>query len=201
MTDGPVGLRPISHRDAARWRQVRAANVEWLRPWEATSPLPRQAPLGFHAMVGALRREARAGRVLPFVMTFGGRLVGQLTVGNVQYGSLRGAHIGYWIARDFAGRGITPTAVALATDHAFTALGLHRIEIAMRPENQPSRRVAEKLGFRYEGERSAFLHIDGEWRDHLVYVMLAGDVPGGVLAGWRARGASDGRSSAWPSGE
>jgi len=163
---------------------VRAASADWLQPWEATSPLPRQPTLGFHGMVSALRREARAGRVLPFVVTEGGELVGQLTVGNIQYGSLRGAHIGYWISQDHAGRGIIPTSVALATDHAFTALQLHRIEIAMRPENRPSRRVAEKLGFRYEGERSAFLHIDGEWRDHLVYVMVAGDVPEGVLERW-----------------
>lgn len=103
-------------------------------------------------MVSALRREARAGRVLPFVVTVDGELVGQLTVGNVQYGSLRGAHIGYWVARDHAGRGIIPTAVAMATDHGFNVLRLHRIEIAMRPENRPSRRVAEKLGFRYEGK-------------------------------------------------
>jgi ribosomal-protein-alanine N-acetyltransferase len=136
-------------------------------------------------MVTALRREARSGRVLPFVVTFDGTLVGQLTVGNIQYGSLRGAHIGYWISQEYAGRGIIPTAVAMATDHAFGGLGLHRVEIAMRPENLPSRRVAEKLGFRYEGERASFLHIDGEWRDHLVYVMFDRDVPEGVLERWR----------------
>ena len=135
-------------------------------------------------MVSALRREARAGRTLPFVITYDDELVGQLTVGNVQYGSLRGAHIGYWIAQEYAGRGIVTTAVALAVDHAFRALRLHRIEIAMRPENGPSRRVAEKLGFRYEGERAAFLHIDGEWRDHQVYVMLDSDVPEGVIERW-----------------
>jgi ribosomal-protein-alanine N-acetyltransferase len=163
---------------------VRAASAEWLRPWEATSPIPRQAPLRFHAMVSALRREARAGRVLPFVVTYDDELVGQLTIGNVQYGSLRGAHIGYWIGADHAGRGIIPTAVALACDHAFRALRLHRLEIAMRPENQPSRRVVEKLGFRFEGERGAFLHIDGDWRDHLVFVLNAEDAPEGVLERW-----------------
>ena len=103
----------------------------------------------------------------------------------MQYGALRGAHIGYWIGQEYAGRGIIPTAVALAVDHGFSTLHLHRLEIAMRPENGPSRRVAEKLGFRFEGERSAFLHIDGEWRDHLIYVMVAGDVPEGVLERWR----------------
>ncbi len=169
----------------AAWRHVRAASAEWLRPWEATNPDPRQPSVGFHSMVAGLRREARAGRMLPFVVTYHGRLVGQLTVGGVHYGSLRAAHIGYWIGADHAGRGIIPTAVALATDHAFASLRLHRIEIAMRPENMPSRRVAEKLGFRYEGDREAYLHIDGDWRDHRVYVLLAGEIPEGVAERWR----------------
>jgi ribosomal-protein-alanine N-acetyltransferase len=164
---------------------MRARNVAWLKPWEATAPAAQPVPLGFHSMVAALRREARSGRVLPFVVTYDGELVGQLTIGSVQYGSLRGASIGYWVGEEFAGRGIIPTAVALATDHAFTTLRLHRVEISMRPENTPSRRVTEKLGFRFEGERPKFLHIDGQWRDHLVYVLLADEVPGGVLKRWR----------------
>jgi ribosomal-protein-alanine N-acetyltransferase len=163
---------------------MRQRNADWLRPWEATSPGERSGPLGFHAMVTALRGEARAGRTLPFAVTFEGSLVGQLTVGGIQYGSLRGASIGYWIDEAHAGRGIIPTAVALATDHAFNVLRLHRVEISMRPENARSMRVAEKLGFAFEGERRAFLHIDGEWRDHLVYVLLAGEVPEGVLERW-----------------
>ncbi len=53
------------------------------------------------------------------------------------------------------GRGVMPTAVALAADHCFTALGLHRIEVNIRPENAASLRVVEKLGFREEGTRAA----------------------------------------------
>jgi ribosomal-protein-alanine N-acetyltransferase len=137
-------------------------------------------------MVNALRAEARAGRVLPFVVTYEGRLVGQLTMGGVTYGSLRSGHIGYWVDQRVAGRGVIPTAVALVCDHAYRALKLHRVEIAMRPENVASKRVAEKLGFRYEGIRPAFLHIDGDWRDHLVYALHAEEVPEGLLARWRS---------------
>ena len=151
LTDGPVGLRPIRRRDASAWREVRRRNVDWLRPWEATQPNPDAPPPTFGSMVNALRAEARAGRVLPFVVTYEGRLVGQLTMGGVTYGSLRSGHIGYWVDQRVAGRGVIPTATALACDHAFRALRLHRIEIAMRPENLASKRVAEKLGFRARG--------------------------------------------------
>ena len=55
----------------------------------------------------------------------------------------------------------------------------------VRPENAPSLRVVDKLGFRYEGLRPRYLHIDGEWRDHVTYVLNSEDVPGGLLARWR----------------
>ncbi len=184
LTFGDIGLRPIKQRDAREWRTVRARNADWLRPWEATTPDPsRDVPPTYGVMVRRLRSEAADGRVMPFVITYAGRLVGQLTVGSITWGSLRGAHIGYWIDREFAGRGITPTAVALVTDHCFS-IGLHRIEINVRPENVASRRVAEKLGFRFEGLRPSYLHIDGAWRDHVVYALTAEEISGGVLNRW-----------------
>jgi ribosomal-protein-alanine N-acetyltransferase len=184
LSHGEVGLRPIRRGDSREWRDVRSRNAEWLRPWEATTPDPtREVPPTFGIMVRRLRSEAHAGRAMPFVVTYRGRLVGQLTVGGITWGSLRGAHIGYWIDREFAGRGITPTAVALATDHCFS-IGLHRIEVNIRPENHASRRVAEKLSFRSEGLRPSYLHIDGEWRDHLVFAMTSDEARGGLLNRW-----------------
>jgi len=190
LTEGSVGLRPLRQRDSREWRSVRARNADWLRPWEATSPEPElDAPPTYAAMVRRLRTEARDGRTMPFVVTFGGDLVGQLTVGGISWGSLRSAHVGYWVDRRVAGRGIMPTAVAMATDHCF-ATGLHRIEVNIRPENVASRRVVEKLGFRPEGLRPRYLHIDGDWRDHLSFALTADEVPGGLVARWLASAGS-----------
>jgi ribosomal-protein-alanine N-acetyltransferase len=186
LTEGSIVLRPLRQRDSRDWRTVRARNAEWLRPWEATSPDPAtDAPPTYSAMVRRLRNEAREGRTMPFVITFGDRLVGQLTVGGISWGSLRSVNIGYWVDQRVAGRGIMPTAVAMATDHCFD-IGLHRVEINIRPENLASRRVVEKLGFRSEGLRPRYLHIDGDWRDHLSFALTAEEVPGGLVARWNA---------------
>ena len=82
--------------------------------------------------------------------------------------------------------GSDTTAVALAVDHCFGPVGLHRIEINSRPENTRSLRVVEKLGFRDEGLRERLLHIDGAWRDHVGYALTSEDVAaeGGLLARW-----------------
>ena len=73
----------------------------------------------------------------------------------------------------------------MSLDYCLDNLRLHRIEVNIRPENFPSRRVAEKLGLRLEGERPGYLHIAGQWRDHLTYVAFAGDFPHGVLEAYR----------------
>lgn len=191
LAEGDIVLRPIRARDQRAWREVSSRNREWLRRWEATVPPPPPGRVAgprptFRQMVRFLRAEASAGRMLPFVVTYRGALVGQLTVGGITWGSMCSANIGYWIDEAVAGRGIMPTAVALATDHCFRVLGLHRVEVCIRPENTPSRRVVEKLGFREEGLRARYLHIDGDWRDHLVYVLTAEEAPEGLLARWRA---------------
>jgi ribosomal-protein-alanine N-acetyltransferase len=190
LTDGHVGLERINRKHGTAWREARVASSDWLAPWDATVPPGAPAaPPNFNTMVRRLNRETKEHRMLPLAITWDGRFVGQLTVGGITWGSQRGAHMGYWVDRRFAGRGIMPTAVALATDYAFFELGLHRIEINIRPENTPSKRVVEKLGFREEGIRLRFLHIAGDWRDHLCYALTSEEVPQGLVARWHALNA------------
>lgn len=193
ISEDDITLRPLRLRDARAWREVRAHNREWLKPWDGT--LPPEAtisqPLGevpgsFGQMVRRQRREAAQGRLLPWAIVTD-RLIGQLTVGGIAYGSLRGAYIGYWIDERAAGRGIMPRAVAMACDYCFDTLRLHRIELNIRPENRASLRVVEKLGLREEGLRPGYLHIDGEWRDHRTFAVLSDEFPGGLRARLRAR--------------
>ncbi|KOX16027.1 GCN5 family acetyltransferase [Nocardiopsis sp. NRRL B-16309] len=188
MREGPVVLRPLRLRDAVALRDTRARNEEWLRPWEPTYPEMPLRTTGLSPYIGmlqAIRREARHGLSMPWAITYDGRFVGQLTVGAIVWGSARSAQVGYWVDSGHAGRGITPTAVALAVDHAFFHVGLHRIEANIRPENRASRRVVAKLGFRDEGVRRRQLHIDGAWRDHICYAVTAEEVPHGLLRRWR----------------
>ena len=179
-------MRPIQVADARTWSQLRRRNVEWLKPWEATLPPGSAAPPAtVRAMIRELRTQAKQGRALPFVVTYDRAMVGQLTVNGITWGSACWAQVGYWIDNAYAGRGIMPTAVALATDHCFFTLGLHRIEVAIRPENTASLRVVEKLGFRVEGKSPRYLHIDGDWRDHIVFGLTSDEVPQGLLNRWR----------------
>jgi ribosomal-protein-alanine N-acetyltransferase len=169
-----IFLRPLRFRDRLMWNKVRAENRDWLSPWEATIPAISQESYkelpSYFEMVRILNREARNGRSFSFAIWHGTNLIGQISLGGVIYGAMRGGHIGYWIDRNFANRGYTTAAVKIITQYAFEVLKLHRVEINLRPENASSRRVAEKAGFIFEGDRPRYLHIDGQWRDHICFV-------------------------------
>ena len=177
-----VTLRPLRASDATPWRDARRRNAAWLSRWDATAPPGADArPVTFRALIRRLTRSARDGASLPFAVEVDGRFAGQLTINNIVRGSAQFASVGYWLDQDFAGHGVMPRAVAMAIDHAFLAVGLHRIEIAIRPENSNSLRVVEKLDIPEVGYAPRFLHIDGDWRDHRLYAITKEDVPHGLL--------------------
>ncbi len=180
---GPVSIRLVRQRDARTLQNELLSNRSWLRPWEATSP---DGPVSFDMRLGVRRllQQYRDGGGVPLVMEYQGEIAGQLNVWGIARGSLSSATIGYWVSERFAGLGITPTSVALATDLCFRELQLHRMEICIRPENAASLRIVEKLGFRYEGMRRRYIHIDGDWRDHYCFALVREEVPEGVLRRW-----------------
>jgi ribosomal-protein-alanine N-acetyltransferase len=186
LSHGDVQLRVIRTRDTRVIEQLLVDNRDWLKPWEATSA---DAPRRFdvRGQIRGLLRSLDDHSGIPFVIQLDGQVVGQLNVANMLYGSVSSAVIGYWLSEDVAGRGIAPTAVGLVTDYLFTVVGLHRVEIDIRPENVASLKVVEKLGFRYEGLKQRYIHINGDWRDHYVFALTREEVPSGVMNRWLRR--------------
>ncbi|MEU8327050.1 GNAT family protein [Micromonospora sp. NPDC048839] len=199
LADGPVLLRPYRRSDAVPWSEIRRANRAWLAPWESSLPGgwdELNSPAAFRWVLRDQRRSAREGDGMPFAVCLreGSRdlLVGHINVGSIVRRALCSGYVGYWVDARVAGQGVIPTALALAVDHAFGPGGLHRVEVNIRPENRPSRRVVEKLGFREESYHVRYMHIDGAWRDHIGYAMTSEEIAaeGGLLARWHRVRAS-----------
>jgi ribosomal-protein-alanine N-acetyltransferase len=181
---GEITLRPVRLRDASAWTRMRLRDEAYLRDWEpdaAGSWADRYNTTTWVMQCTGLRAVARRGQALPFAITLDGRLAGQLTLGNVVRGALRSAWVGYWVESAVAGGGIATGAVALAVDHAFGPVGLHRVEATVRPENVASLRVLSKLGFREEGLLHRYLEVDGAWRDHRLLALTKDEVGAGLV--------------------
>jgi ribosomal-protein-alanine N-acetyltransferase len=185
----PVVLRPYRFADARAWRQIRIANAQWLRQWEMTDPASPRYPTNLRsylAIVAAMRRDALLGRALSWAVTFGDDLVGYMSVGSIVWGSERTGRLGGWIDERFARHGIMTVATAMAVDHSFHHVGLHRIVASVRPENTACRQGMEKY-FREEGLQLRQSFCDGEWRDHMSYALTTEEVPpGGFVALFRS---------------
>ena len=101
--------------------------------------------------------------------------MGGVTLSNVRRGVAQAASVGYWIGERFARQGYMTEAVLAVVEFAFEELGLHRVEAACLPENDASRSLLLKVGFRQEGYARQYLRINGKWQDHLLFEMLRDD--------------------------
>lgn len=61
------------------------------------------------------------------------------------------ANLGYWVRESRQGEGIASEAASLLAEFGFGTLNLRRIEVVVAEDNLPSRKVAERIGGKFEG--------------------------------------------------
>lgn len=184
-------LRPLLRGDGRAWREMRLLDEPLLRPVEPTAYQSWEASHSVSAWrnnLMVLRELAGNGTVVPMVIEVDGRFAGQLTLGNIQHGSVSSCWIGYWVFSAYQRLGVATAACALGTDHAFHRVGLHRVTATYLPSNPASGRVLHANGFREEGLLRRNLHIDGQWRDHLFVAQTREENAGTCVARLRESG-------------
>jgi len=102
-------------------------------------------------------------------------LVGVININNILLGPMRMASLGYYGDAAYAGKGYMTEGMGLVLKYAFEDLGLHRLEANIQPENTPSIKLVQKLGFRKEGFSPKYLQIGGKWCDHERWAILEGE--------------------------
>ena len=170
-------LRAPQPGDWSEWARLRSESRDFLVPWEpawAADELTRDA---FRRRLRRYGRDAREGYGYAyFILRIEtGELLGGLTLSNIRRGVTQSVSLGYWMGRMHAGRGYMTEAVRAIVPFVFDELNLHRLEAACVPENDRSKAVLRKAGFAEEGYARAYLRINGVWRDHLLFGMLASD--------------------------
>ncbi|MBO8156440.1 MAG: GNAT family N-acetyltransferase [Bacillaceae bacterium] len=87
----------------------------------------------------------------------------------------RSTSIGYWMGKRFQGLGLMTKATKAMVDYAINDLNLNRVEIRVAVENQKSRAIPERLGFKNEGTLRQCEWLYDHYVDHVVYSMLKED--------------------------
>lgn len=158
-------------RPSARWsaefvtavRRSRRLHGRWVRP-PAT-------PTAYRAYLRRLRRPTHAGYLV--CLRDSDELVGVVNISEIVRGVLRSGYLGYYAFRPHDGRGLMTEGLGLVVRDAFRRLGLHRVEANVQPGNRASIRLVRRLGFRREGYSPRYLKIQGRWRDHERWAILA----------------------------
>jgi ribosomal-protein-alanine N-acetyltransferase len=170
-------LRPPAPSDYAGWAELRDSSRAHLIPWEPKWSRDELSRWAFRRRLRYYQRDQREDLGYAFFIfdAATSRLMGGLTLSNVRRGVTQACALGYWLGARYVGRGHMHHAVSLAADYAFTELRLHRLEAACLPNNGPSIGVLRRNGFQEEGLARSYLKINGEWRDHILFALLADD--------------------------
>jgi len=170
-------LRLPKRADYIPWVTTRRDGAGFLQPWEPIRGRDYEAKASFYNRMGWAHRAARSKSAFPFMILRreDARLMGAITLDNVRFGPSKAGTVGYWIGPNFARQGFMHEALGLVAKFAFEQLDLSRIEAACLPENEASRGVLEKVGFKYEGVAQSYLQIAGRWRTHVLYAHLRDD--------------------------
>lgn len=149
-------------------------NSDHLAPWSPPHPPGIGDAAYWTERLAIHRREAEEQRSLRFCLIErdSDRIIGVAAFTNIVRGPFQACNLGYAIDHRFEGRGLMTEALRAAIDHAFGALGLHRIMANHLPENERSARLLARLGFRREGLAERYLFIAGAWRDHVLNALV-----------------------------
>ena len=164
-----VAIRPLEPPDAELLASLLVENREFMSPFDPVRPDGFYTVGGQRRELEALVRERAQDRRYRFLISTGEQPAGVISVSNVIRGPFQNANLGYWVAESLNGRGIATAAVGLAVEWAFGTARLHRVEAGTLVDNVRSQAVLRRNGFSQIGLSRRYLHIGGEWRDHLLF--------------------------------
>ncbi|HEX4370202.1 MAG TPA: GNAT family protein [Rhizomicrobium sp.] len=181
----PGGQQPVIHGrevylryprigDYANWARLRGQSRQFLSKWEPVWADDELTKGAFRRRIKRYHKETRLDSAYVFFVfrMSDDALIGGCTLSNVRRGVTQCCALGYWIGALYARHGYMTDALGSLIPFVFGTLGLHRIEAACLPENEASRSLLTKAGFREEGVAKRYLLINGEWSDHVLFALL-----------------------------
>jgi len=164
-----VHLRPLGPADRDAYLAAVKRSRRLHRPWTH----PADTLEDYDAYV----KRSPARRIFGVFRNDDGTLAGVVALSQIFHGRFGGCYLGYYAFTPHAEKGYMREAIDLATTYAFETLGLHRVQASIQNANARSIAMIRACGFRLEGTSPRYLDIDGGWRDHQAWVLLADGAP------------------------
>ena len=167
-----AALRPLEPGDADELYGLIEADRPRLARWMPWAQAQTRA--GTLEFIRSARAQPERDGGFQLALVVDRRLAGVFGIHKVDIEN-RTTSIGYWLAARHEGAGLATFAARALVGHAFDAMGMHRVEIRAAPDNVRSRAIPERLGFSQEAVLRDAERFGDEYRDNILYAMLAPD--------------------------
>lgn len=162
----PLRVRPPVAADGPAFLAAAEASRDLHHPWVAP-PLDAE---GYTRLLDGIGERRRS-----YLVEHTDGLVGVVNASEIVRGAFDSCYLGYYAFVPLAGRGLMAGGLSLVLAELFGPIGLHRAEANIQPANVRSITLVQRLGFTREGFSRDYLYIDGAWRDHERWAILATD--------------------------
>ena len=169
-----VILRNPKKENWKEWAELRQGSRSFLQPWEPIWPtnfLTKELFIKFINMIEtALKKKTGYNFFIFHKKT--NNLMGGISLTNFKSEGYKSITIGYWMGKEYAGKGYMRDSLKIISNYCFIDLGLNRIEAACLPKNLKSKKVLLNVGFKMEGYAEKYLNINGKLEDHLLLAKI-----------------------------
>lgn len=175
-----ITLRRFKDDDASEIHLVLTRNVDHLTPYMQWM-VPDYSLDMARDFICRSNKATEAKELLGFGIYLNEVLVGSVGFVYFDWKAAR-TEIGYWIDREYQGKGIVSNGCKALLDLAFNDLELNRVEIRCSSRNVKSAAIPRRFGFRLEGHLRQSEFRNGEFHDFFVFGMLRSEwqSPGGA---------------------
>ncbi len=164
-----ISLRTLTLRDSKELADK--INDKDIARWTSNIPHPYSEKDALKYIKECQKKRQRGEAYQFCIISEDNQLVGGIGIFSIDKKN-KNAEIGYWIAKDYWGKGIATEAVSLMLDFGFSELNLHRVYARVLGENIGSQKVLEKSGFTFEGNARKSEFKNNKWNDMLNYGIL-----------------------------
>ncbi len=163
-----ITIRPPQPEDEMPFIEAVKRSQDVLHPWIS-------APQTHDEFVAYIEKYQSENNISYLAVGDEDQLVGCININEIVRGRFCSAFLGHYGFVPFVGKGLMKQAMSLVITQAFDTHDLHRLEANIQPDNRPSIKLVQSLGFRHEGYSPRYLFIDNQWRDHERYAITTED--------------------------
>jgi ribosomal-protein-serine acetyltransferase len=168
--DDSIDLELIDYHHAEMLYQLVKINRLHLREWLPWVDHMRTVD-DFRKYINSSRQRYASHLEMGYVVMASQAMIGRLGLYNIDLAN-KSASIGYWLDKEWRGKGIITRCCKAVITEGFTNLHLNRIEIRAATENFKSQAIPERLGFKKEGIIRQGEFVNNEFVDLYVYSLL-----------------------------